>query len=457
MNVCHASGGRISRARYRIPSASIDELASALLDNTSFYSYQDDDLAQSDNDVSKSSTSTPSSGDDEISRKLDAILAAPNAPKPSATLLNVSSTPKISPVTPSRGFARVSSAWDRFYTKPPDIGCKNTRSRLQKQHKNDGFARSKPSDCKEQDPALSNLLPINTIEIHLNEGSNLNKKKVQKIVGRRVAHKPTAQNGAYLRCNQFPNVLCIRPNHANGPDTVGCQPSLMIEKDANANTLLSKSPFESEKGFKNDLEDRILSTLPLGSSTPKTRARSTHFGEHNTIDSIGSKSTQQRKLTFALPQPMQESQSRQDQMKVPELQELNNMERRCRTTTLQSRKVTCQMEWGRGKKHPSPSKKALEDLEVAFRRYTKLRQCGSNDGLDELASLHSTPTTITPRDKTRLKERRLTDLNNKAPRSLSRSRLSRPASVSMECSPLIRLAPAYRPVGFHGDETDELQ
>lgn len=109
----------------------------------------------------------------------------------------------------------------------------------------------------------------------------------------------------------------------------------------------------------------------------------------------------------------------------------------------------------RVKKHPSPSKRTLEDLETAFQRYGQLQRSGADqDELDELARTYASPTpALVFRDPNRMMTER-SIIGTSSPSSRIRAtRIPQPTDFRRE----MRVAPPYRPTVPHADESDELQ
>lgn len=415
---------------------------------------------------------------DEINQKVHAMLAATIALKPSPAPTANHSASKLGRMVSTRVLSKVSNAWDRFHSKPSASDTKRTRDTgPAAQEDQDGLLNL---ESPMQSSSPTNMSPISTIEIRLNEGDNLNKKKVQKIVGGQVVRKPVADDGKSLRNGKsmddpFSEMRSVRtPTHFES--------RLKREVDFEGEIIppLPSNPFESEKGFDNDIEDRILSTTPVGSSTPRIRvervsasnsdrspttkrSRSTRVPVGRVLEGAAVKLERDR-LKDALADSPTMGQICQRKMADPV--------RRLRHSSVSITHNGDPTGLKRVKKHPSPSKEALEDLEVAFRKYTYLKVSGANQNeLDELASSFlSSPPSLTPRDKNRLiSNRRLSvskidGLSSPGGRKGHSRPLSSASSHLLERSidnPIrlrgdIRLAPPYRPRIARGDDVDEL-
>ncbi|CAM1500892.1 Fc.00g100540.m01.CDS01 [Cosmosporella sp. VM-42] len=427
-------------------------------------------------------TSAPGGHDgaEEINQKVHAMLAATNALKPSPAQATNSSTSKFTRMVPSKVFAKVSNVLERLHSKPSlqdTRGGKAMPSLDGEEHQ----VLTKP-DTPMHSPTSANMSPISTIEIRLNEGHNLNKKKVQKIVGGQVVRKPVADDGKSLRSGKSMEDPFSELGKSRSPTPFESRLKLEAEIESGAIPPIPRNPFESEKGFDNDIEDRILSTTPVGSSTPRTRVErvSTSSSERSPTTRL-SRSTKAQvdlmldgvalrlgtgELTGAQPMGLAATRANQRTLADPV--------RRTRQTSIGTVQGLDVSGLKRMKKHPSPSKEALEDLKMAFRKYADLKVTGAKqDELDELASSFlSSPLSLTPREKNRFISCRLSASNINelsspggrrchsrrvsAAAAVPVSRLPRPAENSLKLRAEIRLAPAYRPAFVHANDVDEL-
>lgn len=413
---------------------------------------------------------------EDINQKLHAMLAATNALKPSTPQMGNSSASKLTRMVSSRMFAKVSHAWDRLHSKSSFENPRG-RDRGEAQVSNelgDGLLNS-------AFPSPAAMSPISTIEIRLNEGDNLNKKKVQRIVGGQVARKPVADDGKSLRSGKSLDDPFAECGRARTPTTFESRLKKESDNDSDIIPPLPRNPFDSEKGFDNDIEDRILITPPVGSSTPRIRVErvsSASLDDSPTMNHSRSTLLQVNSMLCGV----QLGLGREELMRAQplELIAMKASEGRLVNPVTRTRhdvaEMTPNIDAGgsnRVKKHPSPSKEALEDLEMAFRKYTHLNISGANsDEMDELAtSFVSVTPPLVQHDKNRLISNRLSasNIQDLASPSVRRGH-SRPLSSSsmMQFSrtlhPLdnarkicgeIRLAPPYRPAGIE-DDVDEL-
>lgn len=414
---------------------------------------------------------------DEINQKVHAMLAATTALKPSPAPMESQSTSKLGRMVSTKVLSKVSNAWDRLHSKAPAPDTKRTKYVTPiAQDEQDGLL---DLESPMRSPSPSNMSPISTIEIRLNEGDNLNKKKVQKIVGGQVVRKPVADDGKSLRNGKSIDDPFSELRSVRTPTHFESRLKREVDYEVEAVPPLPSNPFESEKGFDNDIEDRILSTTPVGSSTPRIRAervsvsssdrspttkrsRSTRIAVGRVLDGAARKLERDH---------VKDAQANLQTITPTSPRKALDPVRRLRHSSISISHNGDPTGLKRVKKHPSPSKEALEDLEVAFRKYAYLKVSGANQNeLDELASSFiSSPKSLTPRDKNRLISNRLSvskidSLSSPGNRkglyrplsSASSHRLERSIDNPVKLRAETRLAPPYRPHTAHADDVDEL-
>ncbi|KAH7148741.1 hypothetical protein EDB81DRAFT_933194 [Dactylonectria macrodidyma] len=412
---------------------------------------------------------------EDINNKLHAMLAATESLKPSTPQNTNSSTSKLTRMVSSRVFAKMSHAWDRIHSKSSfETPRGHGKGGMQDQYEqgDELIKTSLPS------PAV--MPPISTIEIRLNEGDNLNKKKVQRIVGGQVARKPVADDGKSLRSGKSLDDPFGECGMARTPTSFESRLKKEVDYESDIIPPVPRNPFETEEGFDTDLEDRILSTPPVGSSTPRIRVErvSTPSPEESPtakkrrspllqMDSAMSGVTGLEREELMQARPLELI-----VMRACDRRLVGPMTRLCPSVVHTAPKIDFSGP-NRVKKHPSPSKEALEDLEVAFRKYTRLKSAGvHSEEVDELAtSFVSISPCLTQRDKNRPISNRLSASNIEELASPSACRgHNRPLSSS--AIPLfslprqsdnlrkicgeIRLAPPFRPKDAERDDVDEL-
>ncbi|KAG5769647.1 hypothetical protein H9Q73_013525 [Fusarium xylarioides] len=416
---------------------------------------------------------------EEITGKLAAMLAATNALKPLPQQAPCS-TSRFTRMVPSKVRAKVSNAWDRFH--PKAVNHEETQAPTfshSGDEQGDRWIRGSIVPTPRSHASTENASPISNIELRLNEGDNLNKSKVQQIVGGRVNRKPLADDGKSLRNGRLVEdpfseradkraLTCfenrLSQGSSDGPKTP--LPSLC-------------NPFESEKGFDDNIEDRFLNSTPVGSSTPRILVKrpstsssgccsadsDKHIPEKHFNEKPGSLSTtglgvigQYHFSGYKLLDPDD------DLLANPATQGRQVSEKGKRDLNTSNRM----------KKHPSPSKEALEKLEFQFQHYTHVRVSEPvKHDMDELImeSMDASPS-LRACERRRLSLARLSVTNidelvdpvrgkvhHRRGSSTSMLQLVRSPYVlqnSVKLHKDIRLAPAYRPAGVSPSDVDEL-
>ncbi|KAJ6787796.1 hypothetical protein PWT90_01473 [Aphanocladium album] len=220
--------------------------------------------------------------------------------------------------------------------------------------KNKSPELAKRSLCQD-DELVSAREQLTTIELRVNEGNNLNRRKVQKIVGSSIKRKPV-----YSQIQDKRRVLLdISHNSqeaASGPQTI----------DQPYSSLELQHPFDEETDFDGNLSDGLLSERPSGASTPRTSMSKVQMHDVDDGD--------HGKLTCSVLEHEVYSQV----FKENKLKNSNSINEEIAPKSAQ--------EGRRVKKHPSPSKKALEDLEAAFAIYARLKPLQGGDETGELAT-----------------------------------------------------------------------
>ncbi|PHH69762.1 hypothetical protein CDD80_6515 [Ophiocordyceps camponoti-rufipedis] len=322
----------------------------------------------------------------EVDDKVRAMLAATEALKSKAPQEKTASTPKSSTSVPSRVLNKVSNVWDRFHSGPLAQVSK-ARAKLQKRPSQNEASSPVPREVPPQNPFKR---PPNTLPsggpMHVEDDFDAIRRIPGPSAGpvprRTVIPRPSA---VVMQSDQiadmFSDERLLLPQAAN---PFANSPRLAHEQAAEQGSTKSadddasvksqvviENPFEAEVGFYSNLEDRILSTPPVAASTPKVRSRS------NSMTNSTDESGLERGYSEVQIDMARVAVRVGDDGKGPG---------RARQVTLQpssSRQNVAQAEAPqqtgervgqiRGsdkvKKHPSPSKKDLEDLEKAFQRY----------------------------------------------------------------------------------------
>lgn len=249
-------------------------------------------------------------------------------------------------------------------------------------------------------------------------------------------------------------VMCLTPTSIDLPDPmdIGCGPPT--------------DPFTTEKRFENDLEYRILSSEPDGSSTPRQRHPATRAfngqepGHAHDVDS--SRSSDNNMVAIG--------DTKSHECSRVMVEDENTVARGILLDSQNSRTPEKREDANvMAKKHPYPEKKYLERLETALAKYKGVRRTGvSEDAPDELAGAFPPVQPLTPRDK----NRRIVTRSSPSCRGNAISRPRRPprGSLSQRAAFRIpraietrldhrrrqRLAPRFHPVDSKADEVDEL-
>ncbi|KAF4954241.1 hypothetical protein FGADI_5397 [Fusarium gaditjirri] len=416
---------------------------------------------------------------EEITGKLAAMLAATNALKPSPQRANCS-TSRLTRIVPSKVRAKVSNSWDRFHPKVINHEEKQAPALSPiGGEQGDRWIRGSIALTPRSHALADNASPISNIELRLNEGHNLNKSKVQQIVGGRVNRKPLADDGKSLRNGK----LVEDPFSERADRRALTSFDTRLKQGSNDGQKTPPpslcNPFESEKGFDDNIEDRFLNSAPVGSSTPRilverpstpssgccSAVSDRHTPEKHYNENPGSLSTRGRK-------EIGKHHFSSHKLLDPGGDVLVN-------SVTQARRVSEKANRGlytsnRMKKHPSPSKEALERLELQFQQYTHVGVPeAANHDMDELRmeSMEASPS-LKACERKRLSLSRLSvtntdELVDPACGKVHHRRGSSASILQLVRNPYqlqnsvkfhkdIRLAPPYRPAGVSPSDVDEL-
>ncbi|KAF4430947.1 hypothetical protein F53441_13932 [Fusarium austroafricanum] len=426
-------------------------------------------------------TQKESASGEEINEKLVAMLAATNALKPSPPLVTPSSS-RFTRMVPSKVRAKVSNAWDRFHpktsaqkekdapTNPPPGGEESERP-IRK-----GIILTPPSRVSPE-----NLSPISNIELRLNEGDNLNKSKVQQIVGGRVNRKPLADDGKSLRNGKSIEDPFSERGDRRTPTIFESRLKKGVNNRSRTPSPLARNPFESEKGFDNNIEDRFLNSTPVGSSTPRIRVERPSTPSSESSSEAGSMDLPHRRFSEKLSSLSTSETEHLVQSHRPRYRLVGPGKGSLIDSVTQARQGWEREAGGmvttgsnRMKKHPSPSKEALEKLEIQFQQYTHLHVTETvTQDMDELVlggKDTSPPVKAYERKRLSLTCLSITNIDELAEAGHGGAHHRRGSSASMlrlVRSPYtlqrpiklhkdIRLAPPYRPAGVSPSDVDEL-
>ncbi|CAG9999520.1 unnamed protein product [Clonostachys byssicola] len=329
---------------------------------------------------------------EEINEKISAMLAATEALKPGAGQLTSPMNSKTPRALTSKVLSKVSSAWDRLNTKSPGFESGHIGS---------------DAATSIQVTSRDTQFTIRSIDIRKNEGINIGKnEKARKLAGIEVSRRPVAcSKRSFLNRPRPGSEICSTPSTVESEpfNTSGDRTWKLIAR--------SSGPFGAEPRFDLDLEDRVLSIRPDGSSTPRiliqhrratrsvdSRIRSGEFGfflskhRHSATNYAVNYGEVAKSSTLAV-----DNESQDEFLNTPQTLPFGHY-------------LKPPTECRRVKKHPSPNKEYLERLKTALEEYTTLKISGAGDrDLDELADMLSYTThPLTSREKNQLPRRCLT-------------------------------------------------
>lgn len=316
------------------------------------------------------------------------MLAATKALKPSPPHPRASASPKVAQAVHAKVFSKVSNVWERINSKP-STPLERVRSKLRKQPWQDQanhpvlVETKSPSfafDHEERAPTRS--------ETRLSQRNKLAKGKAQAAPGGIAARESIALPVPLLQADQLANV-------SRRPQEQGFfQRQRVSEIEAPGDDAIEalshdlQDPFRTEAGFELNLEDRILSTAPIGSSTPRAQSNVGSMASSTEDSANNASSEAQLKLARVVFQLGQDGaargQARQVMLRPSE----------SRKTVAEAEPVAPQLYRPRSrvshirgiervKKHPSPSKRDLEELELALQRYGPFGESEPEVDIDE--------------------------------------------------------------------------
>jgi hypothetical protein len=418
---------------------------------------------------------------EEINQKVMAMLAATNALKPQESNQPDSPAPsKISRMMSSKVFSKVTTALERFHSKG---SAKESKIRGTIKHPFPVDIRGEITS--ENAPApIQNESPISSIEIRLNEGSNLNKSKVKQIVGGgRVFRKPVAEDGKSLRGSSCEDPFAETGSMGRTPTRFEHRLKTGTESGDDSSVLHTPgNPFESENGFDTDLNG-VLSSSPLAWSTPRIVVQRPY-----SVEDSPTKPGKAMNLRGGGDELLiNDAEGDEEVLPHANVEPLTLCERRlgdgAKRLSHNSVDLSVRVnddEPQRMKKHPSPSKEVLENLEREFQTYAELQKLQLGGALledkDELANSFVPPSgsarVLSPRDKNRLMKHcssSTADSDSSSiqtlptrkhtsarPQSLIPSRIPRPVEAA-KLRPKTRFGLLSCPAQAGAMEVDELQ
>lgn len=303
---------------------------------------------------------------EEINAKVAEMMAAMDALKPSTPTSTATDSRTLAQVAQSKGLAKLLG---RLHSKSasPDNQALKKRSKT-------GAAGDEDAPlAKSASHSDKNQSSISSTEIRLNEDQNLNRNKVQQIIGGKVIQKHASSTLVSGNSDSFVTIEC-RP----GEDRQVAQSKRAL--DTRRTSWPSANPFDTEEDFECDLDQGILHASPAGSSTPRIRI-------HRTSDSTLSE--------YSIKDLSGASLGQVNLAKVVQIGKNDNTNKWIRHLNFgpaadkrhSPREIPSQNDdEGTAKKHPSPSKRDLEELEKAFRQYELPQGTNEDGGVDELAA-----------------------------------------------------------------------
>ncbi|ODA80303.1 hypothetical protein RJ55_03261 [Drechmeria coniospora] len=314
---------------------------------------------------------------DEISQKVMLMLAATDALKPKSAQGITSSASKISRMVPTKVLTKVSTAWERFSAKSstpePASGAKLGIK-----------PREEAKDTAMSEWASTNAVchgrhSTDSIERSIHD-ANFHKRKMQKVLGGSAIRKANSVSRKPPQPGEAIEVSVGEPTTVQAPPAANYQWDISgagIDNGATAAGETAECPFESEVGFEHDLEDRILSTEPTGSSTPRARSLRGSIATSLTDSAQSLHSDVQVRLARVVIKlgdgKLAGTPAREVMLKPSQSGGVVRMatagQVRPRETLNAGNRVSYVKGDERVKKHPSPSKQQLEELEVGLQRY----------------------------------------------------------------------------------------
>lgn len=303
---------------------------------------------------------------EEINAKVAEMMAAMDALKPSTPTRTATDSRALAQVAQSKGLAKLLG---RLYSKSssPDNEALKKRSKTGAGDGDAPLAKSAGQSDKNQSS-------ISSTEIRLNEDQNLNRNKVQQIIGGKVNQKHANSTLLSVNSNSFVTIECSRP----GEDRQVAESNRV--HNTRRMSWPSANPFDTEEDFECDLDQGILHASPAGSSTPRIRI---HRSSDSTLSEYSIKDLSGASLgQVNLAKVVQIGKNDNTNKWIRQLNFGPAADKRHSPRELPSQNDDA----GTAKKHPSPSKRDLEELEKAFRQYELPQGTYEEGGVDELAA-----------------------------------------------------------------------
>lgn len=323
----------------------------------------------------------------EINEKVRAMLAATEALKPSSPQSRAPGSPKLSQMVPSV-LSKVSNVWERISSRP-STSVGRVRGKLRKHPSQQQVACTEFTETKPSGSALADeeRAPSQCAR-SVHRGTKSAQGKAQATVGDEAACEclavPVALSQGYQPTDVFTDTSRCAPSPGY-PKTQQVVEIGAMREDAAMTHV--HDPFQTEEGFELNLEDRVLSTAPIGSSTPRGQSN-TGSVESSAGDSANASSEAQVKLARVV------FKLGADGATWGPARQVTLRPSESRTTVAETRPpamgprsrvghIRGEIRGERVKKHPSPSKGDLEELEMALERYRPCEEPQPEDDVDE--------------------------------------------------------------------------
>ena len=387
---------------------------------------------------------------DEVAQKVNAMLAATEALKPpGTTTLRPTITGRSRPIrrASSRLFAPFTKAWDRLNSKEGQDPKHASHSRPTRSHSVADRPRPspKPSQLSQDD---HNFSSISTLAVLLNEGQNLSKRKVHEVLSDGILRRYFAKDEELVEDDRL---------KAEDSSELNQQDDTQLSRDLETSDMHRQTPetiapetdpFSEEENFFDDLSHGILSTLPVGSSTPRPprsiSLETSRYDQESPSRLVAERSQARVRVQVS---------SASSGSSKPHNTQLSTSHSGDDTSLCDAVKQIC-------KKHPSPSKGYLEELEVAFRDcYPNKVEQQQRGPVGQIMQPGTRKPILQPQDKNKKIGRRASKSVSETPPDTKQSMILScgEGSQNQALRPSARLAAPYRPAVPDADEPDELQ
>ncbi|KAG6002937.1 hypothetical protein E4U21_002502 [Claviceps maximensis] len=313
-----------------------------------------------------------------IHHKTVQMVAATDALKPTTPTRKAAGPRASTQGAQSKGLAKLLG---RIYSKSasPESEAFKKRSKLGSGEKDFHIIRS-ASQLDKTRPAVSST------EIRLNEDLNLNRNKVQQMMGVQSICQPVSP--ALIRSQSYAHqsVAAVGSEEEQRALAEPRQSQGHGHEHGFRHTSWSlANPFDTEEDFECNLDQGILHVSPAGSSTPRIRIQrdSDSILSDCSIHDFDGDGESLGQVNLAKVVQL----GKRDKLNEPTIRQVT-----FQTAALDQRRLSRGQclhpngPTGNAKKHPSPSKRDLEELERAFRQYGLPSGPYQDGDADELAA-----------------------------------------------------------------------